>query len=183
MSLHADATATLTGWTAPSVEQEILRTKYLEHLSNHDDAVWRSCHPDHLTASVIIFSSDHTRALLTLHGVIGRWLQTGGHCEEDDPTLQQAALREGREESGIAELSIDPVPLLLSCHEVPCGPTRPAHHLDVQFVAVAPAGAQETISAESLDLQWFDVEALPLSTDASVHALTAAGVERLRGNP
>ncbi len=140
MTLRDDARGVLSGWTAPDDEQDRLRQLYVAHTETYADAMSRECHPDHLTASAIIFSADHQRVLLTLHRVIKRWLQTGGHCEPDDATLAEAALREGREESGIGDLVIDPVPVLLSRHEVPCGPIRPAHHLDVQYVAVAPAG-------------------------------------------
>ena len=144
----------------------------------------RSCNPDHLTASVLIFSSDHRRVLLTLHHIIGRWLQTGGHCESSDRLLVDAALREGREESGIEDLLIDPTPVLLSHHEVPsCGPIRPSHHLDVQYVAVAPPDAVEVISEESEDLRWWPVDALPADIDDSVRELTLAGERRLQESP
>ena len=183
MTLRADARSVLAGWTAPGGEQERLRQLYVAHTEAYADALSRECHPDHLTASAIIFSADHEQVLLTLHRVIKRWLQTGGHCEHDDVTLADAALREGREESGIPDLVIDPVPVLLSRHEVPCGPVRPAHHLDVQYVAVAPAEAQHVISDESDDLAWFGVDALPAETDESVRALIAAARTRLRGTP
>jgi 8-oxo-dGTP pyrophosphatase MutT (NUDIX family) len=184
VTLHADAVDVLTRWTAPDDEQERLRGVYLTHLGQHPDAMQRSCHPDHLTASALIVSADHTRVLLTLHRVIKRWLQTGGHCETDDVSLAEAALREGREESGIPDLAVDPVPVLLSLHEVPsCGPIRPSHHLDVQYVAVAPPGAQEVISDESEDLAWFDVDDLPVETDQSVRDLIAAATRRLRESP
>lgn len=183
MTLRDDARSVLSGWSAPDDEQERLRRLYVSHTEAHPDATSRECRPDHLTASAIIFSADHQRVLLTLHRVIKRWLQTGGHCEPADATLADAALREGREESGIPDLAIDPVPVLLSRHEVPCGPIRPAHHLDVQYVAVARSEAQHVISDESDDLAWFDVEALPAETDDSVRALIAAARTRLRGNP
>lgn len=182
-ALHSDACAVLAGWTAPDDEQERLQQVYLDHLTAHPDAMSRSCHPDHLTASVLIVSKDHQRVLLTLHRRIGRWLQTGGHCEPQDDTLALAALREGREESGIDGLLIDPLPVLLSLHEVPgCGPIRPSHHLDVQFVAIAPHD-DFTMSEESADLAWFDVDAPPPQTDQSVRDLIAAARTRLRGNP
>ena len=183
MSLHADARAVLGGWDAHDARQQSLRTTYLEHLDGHPDAMLRDCHPDHLTASALVVSHDHRSAVLTLHAILGRWLQTGGHCEPSDATLAGAALREAREETGIVDLVIDPVPVLLSRHEVPCGPLRPSHHLDVQFVAVAAAGAQPVMSVESLDLGWFALDDPPEPTDQSVRDLMTAASSRLRGTP
>lgn len=178
-ALHADAVATLTSWSAPDTDQERLRELYLAVLSERGDAMYRSSRPDHLTGSVLVFSADRTQVLLTLHGKAGLWLQTGGHCEESDTTLAGAALREGVEESGIAELVIDPVPVLLSRHAVPfCVPG--GHHLDVQLVAVAPEGAAAVRSEESEDLRWFDVDDLPANTDDDVRRLVSAGARRLR---
>jgi len=183
VSLHADARALLETWLAPDTVQEELRSTYVAHLDAHPHGMWRDCHPDHLTASTVVVSHDHQRALLTLHPKVGKWLQTGGHCEAEDQTLVAAALREATEETGIPGLTLDPVPLLLSRHEVPCGPIRPAHHLDVQFVAVAPAGAEPVISAESLDLAWWPLDDVPEPTDQDVRDLMTAASSRLRETP
>ncbi|MFI5426162.1 hypothetical protein [Aeromicrobium sp. UC242_57] len=76
-----------------------------------------------------------------------------------------------------------PVPVLLSLHEVPgCGPIRPSHHLDVQFVATAPHD-EFTISDESADLAWFDTTSPPPQTDQSVRDLMAAATRRLQEKP
>ncbi len=181
MSLHADAVRVLEAWTPPGAEQDALRRTYLAHLSERPDAMERACHPDHLTASALVVDAAHERVLLTLHKRLGRWLQTGGHCEADDATLAEAALREATEESGIPGLDVDPTPVVLSRHEVPCGPLRPAHHLDVQYVAVAPEGAVEVISEESTDLRWFGIDALPDGVDESVRTLVSESARRLRG--
>ena len=184
MTLRDDARDVLTRWSAPDDEQDRLRRVYLDHVERHADALSRDCHPDHLTASALIVSADRSRVLLTLHRRLQRWLQTGGHCEPSDTTLAQAAAREGREESGIDDLDVDAVPVLLSLHEVPgCGPVRPSHHLDVQYVAVAPPGAREVISDESDDLGWFGLDDLPDSVDQSVRDLIAAATTRLRESP
>ncbi|RLV54685.1 NUDIX domain-containing protein [Aeromicrobium phragmitis] len=183
MTLHDDARRVLADWRAPDAAQESLREQYLAHLASHPDAMWRSCHPDHLTASAIVLSDDARHVGLTLHRKLGRWLQFGGHCERDDATLAGAARRETREESGIAEFDLDPQPLLLSRHEVPCGPVRPAHHLDVQYLAVVPSGTELIVSEESTDVRWFSVEDLPAETDDTVRALTATARTRLRESP
>ena len=92
----------------------------------------------------MVVNADRSRVLLNLHGKYRLWMQFGGHCEDDDETLAAAALRETREESGIDALTLAAAsPIQLDVHEVRCGPIRPAHHLDVRYIAVAPDGARE----------------------------------------
>ncbi|NEE39806.1 NUDIX hydrolase, partial [Streptomyces sp. SID7982] len=52
-------------------------------------------------------------------------------------------------------------------------------HLDVQYAALAPAGAAERISEESLELRWFGYEEVPDVADASVVRLLEATRARL----
>jgi hypothetical protein len=49
-------------------------------------------------------------------------------------------------------------------------------HLDVQYVALAAAGAAPVMSAESLDLAWWPVDDLPDPPDPSVRALVRAAL-------
>ncbi|MFC5908263.1 NUDIX hydrolase [Streptacidiphilus monticola] len=176
-ALHADAVRVLTEWDAPDAEQDLLRRDYLDHLTARQDGVWRSCRPAHITASALVVDADRARVLLTLHPKVGRWLQLGGHCEPEDATLAEAALREAREESGIAAgLALGhAAPVKLDRHAVRCaGKDQPENtHLDVQYVVLAPAGAVATISEESDDLRWFPFDALPELTDSSVRELAA----------
>lgn len=116
--------------------------------------------------------------LLTLHARFGRWLQTGGHIESTDPTLEAAAAREAAEESGLIDLSLDRSPLLLSKHEVPCGPARPTYHLDVQYLVLANHAVSPGVGEESLDVRWFAHDQLP-AVDNSVAALVRAARVRL----
>jgi len=176
--LHRSCMATLRQWSAPSEEQDQLRRDYLRHLESHADGWSRHCAGAHLTASSLICAPEAPRVLLTLHARLRRWLQTGGHLEPQDTSLERAALREAAEESGLNGLRLDPVPLLLSRHDVPCGTTSPTFHLDVQFLVVALSPDLPRVSTESLDVRWFDVSRLP-EVDASVLALSRAAAARL----
>ena len=162
MTLHDDALATLRAWDAPTPVQRDLQARFVAHLSGHPDGLTRDCRPDHLTASTLVLSHDLSSVLLTLHAKAAAWFQFGGHCEPGDATVVGAARREAVEESGVADLRLDPVPVQLSEHAVPfCGPGGDTHHLDVRFVAIAPAHALPAVSEESLDVHWWPVAELP----------------------
>jgi 8-oxo-dGTP pyrophosphatase MutT (NUDIX family) len=179
VTLHDDALAVLRAWTPPSPAQAALRDRYVVHLEAHPDGLARECYPDHLTASTLVLSADGSRVLLTLHAKARRWFQLGGHCEPTDTTLAGAAEREAVEESGLASLRVDPVPVQLSEHAVPfCDPRGGVHHLDVRFVAVASDDDRHAVSEESIDVRWWPVDALPDGLEDELHELV--GLARAR---
>jgi 8-oxo-dGTP pyrophosphatase MutT (NUDIX family) len=114
-----------------------------------------------------------TRALLTLHPRFGRWVQLGGHCEDGDIDIVTAARREAVEESGVADLTIEPELAAIHVHPVTCSLGIPTRHLDLQFVAHAPADAQIAVSDESVDLRWWDLDALPSDADHGLSQLVS----------
>ena len=134
----------------------------------------RACVPGHVTASALVLDHSGTQVLLTLHPRFGRWVQLGGHCEDGDPDIVAAALREATEESGIDGLRIDTELAALHVHPVTCSLGVPTRHLDLQFIAHAPAGAEIAISDESVDLRWWPLDALPDDTDFGLAQLAAA---------
>lgn len=160
VSLHDDVRSTLAGWQPPTRAQFELREGFYALLDARSDATRRTCTPGHVTASTLLLDHARERTLLTLHPRVGRWVQLGGHLE-DDATLTQAALREAEEESGITGLELDPVPVHVSIHPIQCKNSPPTRHFDVRFVAYAPEGAREVISDESLDLAWVPVTDVP----------------------
>ncbi|MFD5777166.1 NUDIX hydrolase [Streptomyces fungicidicus] len=171
MSLHDDAVLVLKGYE----DQPELRQVYLDHLAAHPDGMWKACTEGHITASGLVIDPERGRVLLTLHRKLEMWLQMGGHCEPGDVSLAAAALREATEESGIAGLALVPGgPVRLDRHHTPC-----AWHLDVQYAALAPAGAVEAISDESLDLRWLPYDGVADVADASVTRLVEATRRRL----
>jgi 8-oxo-dGTP pyrophosphatase MutT (NUDIX family) len=178
VSLHADALASLETWSPPSPDQLRLRERYVAHLHAHPDGVRRECFPDHLTAGTLVVDAGVERVLLNLHRKAKRWFAFGGHCEPGDATLVEAATREAREESGIEGLLLDPVPAHLDEHAVGfCDPRGTVHHLDVRYVAQAPASAVHAVSEESLDVRWWPLDALP-ELEPEMHELIAVAVAR-----
>ncbi|WP_024759049.1 NUDIX hydrolase [Streptomyces exfoliatus] len=173
MSLFDDAVLVLKGYE----DQPELRDVYLEHLAAHPDGMYKPCGAGHLTSSALVIDPARERVLLTLHKKLGMWLQMGGHCEDGDATVEAAALREATEESGIAGLSLLPGgPVRLDRHPIPA----PCHwHLDVQYAALAPAGAVAEISEESLDLRWFAYGEVADVADTSVVRLLEGTLARL----
>ncbi|MGC4745852.1 NUDIX hydrolase [Micromonospora sp. DT201] len=179
--LHADATALLEGWQPTSPEAAIARERTLTLLGAGPIAMSRQHRLGHVTASTLVLDATGTRVLLCLHNKLSRWVQLGGHCEPVDQTLVDAALREATEESGIAGLRIDPVPIDIDVHEVLCqGGSR--HH-DVRFAVVAPPGAVEQVSDEADELGWFPPDQLPEPLAGGTRKLVAPALAALRRSP
>ncbi|MGY0058646.1 NUDIX hydrolase [Streptomyces sp. LZ34] len=167
MSLYEDAARVLRDWPAPDDAQERLRLDYGDHLAAYPDGMWKACQDGHITASALVIDPSRGRVLLTLHRKLKMWLQMGGHCEPEDASLADAALREATEESGIEGLTLLPAgPVNLDRHLTPC-----AWHLDVQYAALAPRAAVAAISEESLDLRWFGYDEVAGVADESVRRL------------
>lgn len=179
--LLQDATDLLTCWPAPDAAQEALRVGYLQHLSEHPDAVAKSGPPEHLTASCLVLSTDGTHALLTHHRRARQWFQFGGHLEAEDTSVWDAARREAREESGLPDLDPLPRPVQLDRHVLEGDFGRCREHLDIRYVALAARQARPRVSGESLEVAWWPVDALPEGTRDELAPLVSRGLAALGG--
>ncbi|MFD4456517.1 NUDIX hydrolase [Nocardia sp. NPDC058480] len=164
-SLHASATGLLTEWEPDTNADRSLREAILAFLGSAPRGCLRAHAPGHITASAIVLSHDRRDILLTLHPRVGRWIQLGGHCEPDDKTVPDAALREAVEESGIPDLTLTPGLYGVQAHPITCSLGVPTRHLDLLFELVAPPGAVPVRSSESTDLRWWPVDGLPAGAD------------------
>jgi 8-oxo-dGTP pyrophosphatase MutT (NUDIX family) len=145
-------------------------------VEGHADCFQRTCRPGHITGAAWIASADRRRFLLTHHRKLDRWLQLGGHAD-GQWSVDEVALREAREESGLSAFDILPIdgvlmPFDVDVHEIPARYdatgqlVEEAHqHHDIRFLLVAHAGQEVSASDESHELRWFTPEEIRQLTD------------------
>lgn len=152
------------------------RDRLLAFIRSAPDAFWRRSHLiGHITASAWLISRDGRRVLLVHHRKLDRWLQPGGHIEED-PDILSAALREAREETGLADLApATPSIFDVDVHTIPGRGSEPTHeHFDIRFCFVADPATSLVISDESNHLRWFGVNELAtMAFDPSIRRMIA----------
>lgn len=129
----------------------------------------------HFTASAWLVDGTGERLLMTHHRKLDRWLQLGGHAD-GDRDLAAVALKEAEEESGLQDLTVDPVMLDLDRHWIPARGEVPGHwHYDVRYVVRARGSEAFVVGDESHDLAWREVAGLAqdAGTDPSILRMAA----------
>jgi 8-oxo-dGTP pyrophosphatase MutT (NUDIX family) len=159
-------------------------------VESHSNCFDRTCRPGHITGAAWILSSDRRRALLTHHRKLDRWLQLGGHAD-GQWHVEEVALREAREESGLTRFDIVPIdgvvmPFDVDVHDIPARydssgqMIEDAHeHHDIRFLMIAHSD-DITISEESHELSWFTPdEVLERTNEESIVRMLHKALELL----
>ena len=140
-------------------EESRVVERFRRLLTEHSNCFERDCWYGHITGSAWLVSPDQQQILLTHHRKLNMWLQLGGHSD-GEPDTPEVALREAREESGLAVQLLDPQIFDLDVHEIPARKADPAHyHFDVRYQIQAASEAFQ-VSAESLALAWVKIDEL-----------------------
>lgn len=146
--------------------ERMATARFLEFLDNTPHCFERSHPVGHFTGSALVYCPATRRVLLTLHRKLDKWLQLGGHAD-GCPHLDQVALQEVGEESGLSQFSFwhyeeglevltRPLPFDLDVHLIPG--ERPHLHYDVRFLVRSDSSQPLTVSPESKELGWFSLE-------------------------
>ncbi|BDU17125.1 NUDIX hydrolase [Lysobacter auxotrophicus] len=137
----------------------------------------------HFTASSWLVDRSGTRALLTHHRKLERWLQLGGHAD-GDRDLAAVALREAEEESGLTDLHVEPEIFDLDRHWIPERGDVPGHwHWDVRYVVHAQGSEDYVVSEESHDLAWRPVDEILADPSSDESMRRMAGKWKARSQP
>lgn len=145
------------------------------------EAFVRSHRPGHFTGSALVVHEATGRVALMHHAKLRKWLQPGGHADGQQD-LGAVALREAEEETGLADLTVEPVPIDVDIHVVD-PPSEDAHeHWDVRYLVWATGSDEFVANDESTALVWVDpTDRAALDTyqlDESTIRLIRAGTGR-----
>jgi len=126
--------------------------------------VWSRSSALHVTGSAVVVHPPTRRVLLRWHERMQSWLQVGGHADPGETDPFAIAVREAREETGLADLVAWPdaeQPILVHAVVVPVPAGNgegPHEHADLRFVlATEQPGAIVEESAHAR-LRWLTLD-------------------------
>jgi 8-oxo-dGTP pyrophosphatase MutT (NUDIX family) len=146
------------------IEESPFREQFLE-LLEHPRAFFRDNLPGHITGSAWIVDETKQYTLLTHHAKLNRWLQPGGHADGDE-NIVNVALREAKEETGLADFKIlIPEIFDLDIHIIPQRKNFPEHlHFDIRILMGTSKENKLIVTEESHDLAWVAIGKLDAIT-------------------
>jgi 8-oxo-dGTP pyrophosphatase MutT (NUDIX family) len=112
-------------------------------------------HPGHITCTAVVLHPNGSQFLLMHHHRHRRWLLPGGHVEEDDVTLSDAARREAIEETAVQIAGAGSAILAgMDVHAIPARKGEPYHlHHDLIF-AFSAESEEFAVTDEAPQVTW-----------------------------
>ncbi|HAM16171.1 MAG TPA: NUDIX hydrolase [Eggerthellaceae bacterium] len=173
-----NSTAELQGWIAayePFNEQEAADKEVILHALATDPNCFERSAQAHMACSIWVVDPSCAQTLLVYHNIYNSWSWIGGHAD-GERDLQGVALRELREETGIANARIvEQGPgniyslevLTVDGHEKRGVYVSSHLHLNITYLAIADPSEPIRIKPdENSGVRWVPVEdAIRLSTE------------------
>jgi 8-oxo-dGTP pyrophosphatase MutT (NUDIX family) len=141
------------------LEEKEYRKEIINFLKNNDIVFGKGNKDGHITSSSWIVSKDRKKVLLTHHNKLDKWLQLGGHTESHE-RVQEGALREAVEESGLSSIAYISEKIFdIDVHTIPARGSEKEHiHYDIRFLFEADTEEKLHVSNESKDVKWVDLD-------------------------
>jgi 8-oxo-dGTP pyrophosphatase MutT (NUDIX family) len=156
-----DSVAALLRDYRPASDLEAADTERVRALLEHEGDPWSRATPLHVTASALIVHPGSGQILLRWHQRQQAWLQVGGHADPGEADPLAIALREAREETGLADLTPWPDQSLLHLAIVPvaAGRGEPEHeHADLRFVLATSTPDLAVAERPDAPLRWLSAD-------------------------
>lgn len=118
-------------------ENDNHKKQILAFLQQNDDFWTKKNETGQITASCWVLNKTRKKALMTHHKNLERWLQIGGHIEDEDNTIADSCIRELQEESRITKFTLLQEDFFdLDVHDIPESKKGvPAHiHYDIRML-------------------------------------------------
>lgn len=173
----------------PSNEQEVKdKEMFLYYQDCFDDVLTRNNEVAHLTSSAFVVNETRDKALMIYHNIYNSWAWTGGHADGDSDLLE-VAIREAKEETGIANVkpiindifTIDILPVL--GHEKR-GKYVSAHvHLSVAYLLEGNDNEKLFIKAdENSNVKWIPLDqVVKYSTEPHMKPVYEKIINKIKG--
>jgi len=143
-------------------------------LSNFENCYERSLISGHMTGSAWVIDKSKKTVLLVHHKKLGKWLQPGGHADGEE-NIVNVAIKEATEETGLSSLQLNSENIFdIDIHLIPRYKSVPSHyHHDIRFLFIADSKEQFTVSSESNELAWIELNDIHkfVGNNKSIHRM------------
>lgn len=157
-------------------EERAFIPRFESLLVNFQNCYQRSLITGHMTGSAWIVDVEGLSALLVHHKKLNKWLQPGGHADNEE-NIAAVAIKEAREETGLKSLKLySPEIFDLDIHLIPAYKSIKAHfHHDIRFLFTADKNEPYMVSDESNELAWIPLNKIHeyVGNNHSIHRMVS----------
>ncbi|MEM1406355.1 MAG: NUDIX hydrolase [Bacteroidota bacterium] len=157
--------AQLDSYAPIDTEEIAFKKDMISFIAKNEHCFERTLTSGHITGSAWVVNYSFSKALLTHHSKLDRWLQLGGHADGNTDIIAVAS-KEAQEESGLKSLELMSELIFdIDIHSIPARKSEPTHlHYDVRFLFQADENEMLHVSSESKSLKWIPFEQLSFYT-------------------
>ncbi len=165
-----DLLAKLNKYSPFDLNESRMYKSLVQFVKTNPDCFENSLEIGHITGSAWIIDKSQNKVLLTHHRKLAKWIQLGGHADGESDILL-VALREAKEESGLNSVNYVSTDIFdVDVHTIPKNHKHFEHlHFDIRFLFEADFDEPFSISKESIDLTWVELNKVhELNSDESI---------------
>jgi 8-oxo-dGTP pyrophosphatase MutT (NUDIX family) len=143
-------------------ENDTNKALTLLFLTKYDDFWSKKNTVGQITCACWVVNKERTKALMTHHLKLNRWLQLGGHLEAEDNTIVDSCIRELKEESGLNRFDLLSNDIFdMDVHKIPTSKKGVSEHFHFDVRMLFEADENESIQfdkSESNNVKWMAFE-------------------------